>query len=82
MMRYEKKVRYLHTDGGTEFEKLIGFLENEGCTPELSNAGIPEPNGLAECRNRSLFMTTRCLLFCVEIVIYATSGVIDEFAHE
>lgn len=50
--RFEKQsghiIRAVHTDGGTEFNKALSFLDEQGVDTSITTAYTPQSNGLAE----------------------------------
>ena len=59
-----KRVKVIHTDGGTEIinEKLENFCKDFGITIEQTPAYTPQKNGVAERSNRTIVEGIRTLL--------------------
>src|ERR1700761_6821333 len=51
-----KRVKYWRIDGGGEFlsTEMQKFLKSKGITLEITNAGTPQENGVAERGNRTI----------------------------
>ena len=60
----KKKVRYLRTDNGGEYESdaFRMYCQNEGITRHLTASYTPEQNGVAERLNRTLLERARSML--------------------
>lgn len=58
------KIKYLHTDNGTEFlnKNFTDFLEENGIGRRLTTPYTPQSNGIAERMNRTLLEKARCML--------------------
>ena len=54
--QYNTQIQVLRSDNGGEYHssKLQQFLESHGSIHQTSYQGIPEQNGVAECKNRHL----------------------------
>ena len=52
--RYECIVKCLHSDGGGEYEALVGYCDSVGIELDMTPAASPELNGMAERMNRTL----------------------------
>jgi transposase InsO family protein len=59
----ERKIKTLRTDIGGEYisKKFQEFYKREGIRHEKSQPHMPQSNGLAKRKNRTLVETTRCL---------------------
>ena len=60
-----KRANILRTDGGGEYRRLEfqGWLKSRGMHHEMTNASIPQENGVAEHLNRTILEMTRAMLF-------------------
>lgn len=58
------KVKAIQSDNGTEYcnKTLDSFLEKEDILRRLSTAHIPQQNGVAERKNRTLVESARCMI--------------------
>ncbi|XP_076395897.1 uncharacterized protein LOC105663718 [Megachile rotundata] len=58
------KVKAFHSDNGKKFcnSEMDQILKNCGIQRRLTIPHIPEQNGIAECKNRTLIERARCLL--------------------
>jgi len=61
----EEKANILRTDGSSEYMGLEfqGWLKSRGMYHEVTNANIPQENGVAEWLNRTILEMTRTMLF-------------------
>jgi transposase InsO family protein len=61
----EQKVKYFHADGGAEYNnsKLQQYFKDKGIKMDLTTRSTPQHNGIAERCNRSVFESTRTMLY-------------------
>ena len=61
----ERKVKYFHADGGTEYNNstLREYFKSKGIKMELTTRSTPQHNGIVERCNRSVFELARSMLF-------------------
>ena len=59
-----KRIKYLQSDNGTEYltKEFEDVLDQNGIKRRLTVPHLPEQNGIAERKNRTLIETTSCLL--------------------
>ena len=60
----ERKLKYLRTENGLEFlsEKFETFYRTQGISKHKTVRAIPQQNGVAERKNRTLLERVKCLL--------------------
>jgi len=63
-LKYQRKVRQLRSDNGTEFRNstLESFCTETGISQNFSSAHTPEQNGVVERKNRTLIEAARSML--------------------
>ncbi|KAI1003691.1 hypothetical protein K3495_g4519 [Podosphaera aphanis] len=60
--QYEKRVRAIFRDGGSEFSKTKTFCEQQGIRTDTSSPHTPEQNGPSEAANKVVLRVTRSML--------------------
>ena len=55
-------VIYLHTDNGTDFDRIFTYCRKQGITIELTEPYTPQQNGTAERNDRKLLRRALLLL--------------------
>ena len=70
--QFEKKVKVLRSDNGTEYTNraMQDFLRGNGIVHQTTCVNTPEQNGVAERKNRHILEVTRCLLFAMNVPRY------------
>ncbi|KAI1004558.1 hypothetical protein K3495_g3650 [Podosphaera aphanis] len=60
--QYDKRVRTIFRDGGSEFIKIKQFCEQQGIRPDTSAPYTPEQNGPSEAANKVILRVARSML--------------------
>ena len=62
--RYSKYIKTLRSDHGGEYllGEFLDYLSDEGIESQLSAPGMPQQNGVAERRNRTLMDMVRSMM--------------------
>ncbi|KAI0997539.1 hypothetical protein K3495_g10647 [Podosphaera aphanis] len=60
--QYDKRVRAIFRDGGSEFSKTKTFCEQQGIRTDTSSPHTPEQNGPSEAANKVVLRVTRSML--------------------
>lgn len=70
--QFQKKIRVLHNDNGTEYYKgiLEIFLKEKGIHHRSTCVATPQQNGIAERKNKHLLEVTHAIMFSMNIPKY------------
>jgi transposase InsO family protein len=89
---FDAKVKKIRSDNGTEFKntQVEDFLDEEGIKHEFSAPYIPQQNGVAERKNRTLIEMARTMLdeyktsdqFWVEVINTACHATNRFYLHK
>lgn len=60
--QYDKRVRIIFRDGGTEFTRTKEYCEQRGIRTDISAPDTPEQNGLSEAANKVILRVARSML--------------------
>ena len=81
--RHGKYIKTLRSDRGGEYisREFINFLSEQGITSQLSAPGMPQQNGVAERRNRTLMEMVRSMMSYSDLPISFWGHVIETAAY-
>ncbi|KAL6341448.1 hypothetical protein AAG906_032567 [Vitis piasezkii] len=81
--RHGKYIKTLRSDRGGEYisREFINFLSEQGITSQLSAPGMPQQNGVAERRNRTLMEMVRSMMSYSDLPISFWGHAIETTAY-
>ncbi|RVW98285.1 Retrovirus-related Pol polyprotein from transposon TNT 1-94 [Vitis vinifera] len=81
--RHGKYIKTLRSDRGGEYisREFINFLSEQGITSQLSAPGMPQQNGVAEIRNRTLMEMVRSMMSYSDLPISFWGHAIETAAY-